>query len=634
MSEVEAGPGRGRWLAIELAVAFAASALFFWSCFTIRVKAIDRVGQVSGMASLGFRFVVVAMVFILVLLAAQRWRNGVHFDRTTALVCAATAGIVSGMVAGGILVALHGTPYGLGGDGGDTAVLADWARRLQQGEPTPAIYPPLHIYGIAWLADLFHTTTEYAMKQFQLLALVLVCPIAYASWRLLLRPLWALGIGVTIALPLIEAYRLYPFIVLIAFLPIAIRFLQILAEAADHDPMWLARRGALFGAAFGLMFLIYSGWYEWSAPGFLVTAAIVFPWRKAPRRGFLLCAIGALVFVAVTWRYLNAILHGPSIEDPFMYFDSRVDPSYVAMWRGDLPGVFEKLGLWPPAGELAGVGVFTLLLVVAFGIALVRGRGRTVVLGVVSIMLGAWLLRLWYASHMWQTKLVQLYPRTTAELLYGSLILCGFAACFATERYRALRTASTIIGGSCAVLLLSGFAASATLDRFMPKLDCRDAGYLAWRALNTPKETAVNLSRDASVGASSSLETWEFSKDNVVDGKINTGYSSEVSTTDDREEWIEVRFRGRTTFSRVVLQAAAEGFPADFTIEVWTGDEWQVRLSQRGYQAFWGAELFSWNQSETTNRIRIRATKLGALATKDTMGGAYALRLREIEVYR
>jgi hypothetical protein len=311
------------------------------------------------------------------------------------------------------------------------------------------------------------------------------------------------------------------------------------------------------------------------------------------------------------------------------------------MWHGDLPGVVEKLGLWPPAGELAGVGVFTILLVIGFGVATMLGRGRTIVTGVTAMMVGTWLLRFWYAEHMWKTGLVQLYPRTTAELLYCFLILCGYAVFLVVVRRAAdgpPRTPSAMIGGASAVLLLLGFSTSATLDKWMPSVDKRDLGNLAYRALKTPRDTDKNLALGGSVDASTSVEGEGWSKDQLIDDNLETEYSSQLSATEDHEEWVEVKLPRRRRFSRVILeapsQAANEGFPRDFTIEVWSGDRWVERVSRHDYVPTYGPEIFSFALPEITDRIRIRATKLSPVSPVGTIGRGYAFRIREIEVYR
>jgi hypothetical protein len=393
--------------------------------------------------------------------------------------------------------------------------------------------------------------------------------------------------------------------------------------------------GIGYGLGLGLLCLLYSGWLMWSAAGFAVTAAIVFPWRAAPRRGALLCAVAAVVFAVITARYFIGVLAEPPIRDGYTYFDSRVDPAYIAMWRGDLPGVVEKLALWPPAGELAGVGVFTLLLVVGFGTSIALGRGRTVVIGLTTMMVGMWLLRFWYASNMWGTGLVQLYPRTTAELLYCALLLCGHVAWFVRQRWRLdndAQNASCVIGAASALLLLFGFAASATLDRYMPKDDVRDLGNLSWRALHTPERNQRNLARYATVEVSSSREAGTWSKTQLTDNSDKTGYSSELSPTADHEEWIVLRLPHTESVARAVIDAAGPGFPVDFTIDVWDGERWLPRVTRTGYNFTYGPELFVW-PTDRTDRIRLHVTRMSAVDSHGEMREAYAVRLAEISLY-
>lgn len=605
-------------------MAFITSAVFFATCFTIRIKALDRVGQVSGLASLGFRFTVGALVLVLALIAATRWRGGAHFDRASALVCASAAGLLSGMVAGGILIALRGTPYGLAADTGDTLVLSLWAHDLQLGKAIPAIYPPGHIYGIAWLADLFHIPTLYAMKHFQLLALLIVTPIAYSAWRLLLRPVWALAIGVTIALPFIEAYRLYPFIVMLAFLPMIIRFLDILRNAAAHDPLWVAKRGALFGLGFGLLFLMYSGWYEWCAPGVLVALLVVFPWKTAPKLGVLFCALAGIVFIVVTWNYLNAILHGPAIKDNFMYFDSQQDPAYIAMWRGNAPWPYENM--WPPLGELGGVGLFTVLLAVGFGAAVALGRKTTAVIAVSSIMVGAWLMRFWFAHSMFDTGLVQLYPRTTAQLLYCLLALAALAIYYAVERRNLVGQPAAVIGVACGLLFLYGQAGSSITDKYMAREAPDSYGHLAWIALNTPG-LGRNEAWHATVHPTSVPDDPSYSPIYLVDNKPQTVFSSDIHGSADETETVEIHFPLTRSFSKVVLVPAPEGWPVDYTIEVSDGFRWYTRVTRTGDTKPSGPLELSLGQTDVASVMRIRVTKLGAV------DGGYALRLADLMVF-
>ena len=114
--EPVAEDGSGRWLWLqrlaEIVVAIASSALFVAWSRAIDVNPLVRVGQVSGLAALQLRFAVLCVLVVAALLLIELLRlRFAPFARK--LACAAVAGLSSGLVAGGIVVALHGTPWGL-----------------------------------------------------------------------------------------------------------------------------------------------------------------------------------------------------------------------------------------------------------------------------------------------------------------------------------------------------------------------------------------------------------------------------------------------------------------------------------------------------------------------------------------
>ena len=117
-----------RWVtAIEIATSFVAAAVFLLLCAHIKVSAVDRMGQVSGMATIGLRLLAVAIPLVVALHVSSRLRDGQAFDTVMRLVCAALAGIASAAFAAGVVLALRGTPFGLGGTSGDAGVLCAWA---------------------------------------------------------------------------------------------------------------------------------------------------------------------------------------------------------------------------------------------------------------------------------------------------------------------------------------------------------------------------------------------------------------------------------------------------------------------------------------------------------------------------
>jgi galactan 5-O-arabinofuranosyltransferase len=86
---------------------------------------------------------------------------------------------------------------------------------------------------------------------------------------------------------------------------------------------------------------------------------------------------------------------------------------------------------------------------------------------------------------MYETKLVQLYPRTSIELAYCFALLVGFAIHFGARRFAsrettASRRSSYAIGALCALALAIATAGSAISDRYMPNNEVRGLGILAY----------------------------------------------------------------------------------------------------------------------------------------------------------
>jgi galactan 5-O-arabinofuranosyltransferase len=487
---------RRRWIgpALEAAVALGTAGLFVASSMLVRVNPRDRLGQISGLAGLEYRFFGFGLALVIALIIASRVRGGRGFAMTSRLVCASIAGLASAIVAGGIMVALRGTPWGLLSE--DTAAIARWATALQRGGSPPALYPPLSLHVLALYSDAVDLPAAHAIKHLQIAGTAAFGPVAYLSWRLLLRPVWALAIGVVAMIPLIDQYKPYPNLVLVAFVPIAILFLTSLRDRSDRHWFPIGRAGVGFGAAFGVMCLLYSGWFQWAAPGLFIATLVMFPWKTAKRGALILLGVTGAVFLMFTWHYVAGLLLDPAakILDDYVYFDVKAEPMYIAMWRNDLPG---EVGTWPPIGELGGVGLFTLILITGLGLAIALGRKTTVVITIGCVMAGAWLMRFFYARMMWETKLVQLYPRTTALILYSLLILSGFAVHWLVRRLPSdspLRSSSAMIGAACALLLVFASMGSATADRFMPaNTDPVGAGRLAFNAHQAQKDTRAKV---------------------------------------------------------------------------------------------------------------------------------------------
>ncbi|WP_405360156.1 hypothetical protein OG535_16345 [Kitasatospora sp. NBC_00085] len=476
-----------RLLVAESLVAVAASLLITYLARFIELDPMSRIGQVSGLAALQLQLLVLLGVILLVCIPAmRRWP-----EAPLRFAAAGVAGLASGVTASGISLALRDTTWPLNGQGGDAGALQAWAGALMDGKPLDGAYPPMFPHLVAWTAEYFTGgDVGHAMKLVCLLFTALLGPVAYLSWRLLLPPLWALGIGVTASLPMMQPYKPYTNLVLVALVPLLGKLIQVLQRSAELPRRRAAFQGGALGLAIGLLFILYSGWFVWSALGIVVlTGAVVLRVRRdAGTRALVTAGTTILttsaVFLAVAGTYLVRLLSSAgSTVDRYCYFDTYVEPTYFAMWRDDLPGS-EAWSTWPLPGELGGVGLFSIVLLAGLGIALALGIDRPSVLVTAACAASALVMRYWFASHMERDQAVMLYPRTSAQLLHCTLLLTGLACYLATRRWGAGRDRAApagparvlprftpravALGALCGLGLLFGMAGSATVDKFMP----------------------------------------------------------------------------------------------------------------------------------------------------------------------
>jgi galactan 5-O-arabinofuranosyltransferase len=448
--------------------------------YTIQISPLDRAGQVSGLAALQLRFALLALLLLAMAIVGttvlRRWRISGLSVRVAA---AGLAGLASGLVAGAVVLALLGTSWGLAGPFGDAGALQGWAKDVLAGGSSPIGYPPAFIHVLAWYADLTGDTVEHSIKLHQIGWTALFGPAAYLSWRLLLRPMWALGIGVLPALVFIDPYKPYSNLAMVMLISVLLVALRQLRRSGSLSWRRLALTGVGLGAALGLIFLVYFGWFLWLAPGVLVAALIVFPWRTGWHRGLFLLTMMAAVFVAISNKYLFWMLT-PRTEpaDPFFNDETWVEPAYFAMFRSNQSGEATQ---WPPPGEFGGVGLVTLLLFAGLAVAITVGRRRTIVLALACMLAGAWLLRFQLAAHMYADNVVRLYPRTATVILYSLLLLAGFAIYYLIRHttttssiawITSVTSATSVrIGALAMTLLLIASMGSAIGDRYMPRTE-------------------------------------------------------------------------------------------------------------------------------------------------------------------
>ncbi|MEV4556577.1 hypothetical protein AB0K51_06215 [Kitasatospora sp. NPDC049285] len=491
------GRGRAGWarlagsapalLAMEAAVAFLAALILPFMARSFQLDPLDRIAQVSGLAAIQLRFALLGLVCLAAVVIAMRLRRGRHFDLVVRFASAAIAGLASGFVAAGAVMALLGTPWPMFGLNGDSGRIVEWAQAVAHGQPSgSAVYPPGPLYTLGYYAQWFHDgNTAYAFKDLQILGAAAFGPLTYLAWRMLLSPLRALAFGVAPAFTLIDAYKPYSQTVLAVLIPTLIALVVALRRSGNQRWPKLLAIGAGFGVLLALLFLTYSGWFLWSAAGVLVAALLYFPWRTAPGKGAAFLGSTVLAFLLLAGSYLSVMLtEGQSTKDSNFRFDNFTDPAYYLMWRTDMPG---KVTDWPPPGEYGGLGLFAVVTFVCLGVALWLGIRRPLVVTVVAMFVSAWLMRMYIASHMYETHTVQLYTRTDNQLLYCGMILCALVAHVVTlrlaERQRAtgdngpaallgtIGRPAAVIGALCGLLLLLGTVSSSMSDRYLPAND-------------------------------------------------------------------------------------------------------------------------------------------------------------------
>lgn len=493
---VRRGPAsRGTLLLLEAVVAFAAALVLPLLARGFKLDPLDRIAQVSGLAAIQLRFALVGLLFIAAVALAMRLRKGRHFNLAARIAAAAIAGLASGFVAAGAVVALHGTPWPMFGLNGDSGRIVEWAHAVANGRPSGSpVYPPAPLYTLGYYAEWFRGgNTAYAFKDLQILGAAAFGPLVYLCWRMLLSPVRALAFGVAPAFALIDAYKPYSQTVLVLLVPVLVALVVSLSRSAAQGWRPLLIKGAGFGALLGVLFLTYSGWFLWSAAGVFFAALLYFPWRTGRLgrlKGAAFLGTTLAAFLVVAGRYLMVMLtEGQTTKDYNFRFDNFTDPAYYLMWRTDMPG---KVGDWPPPGEYGGVGLFALVTFVCLGAAIWLGIRKPMMVTIAAMFISAWVMRMYIASHMYETQTVQLYTRTNNQLLYCGLLLCALVAHLVSQRMAARRaesatgaaagaapaggTAATglpgregaVIGALCALLLLLGTVSSSMADRYMP----------------------------------------------------------------------------------------------------------------------------------------------------------------------
>lgn len=466
-------------VAAEGAIGVGVALLFVAWSRSVDANPLDQIAQVSVLAHLQLQLWVLGAAAIVIALAGVRWAGHRFAPLAEPIACAIVSGVATSIVAGAILVGLNGTPWGVGGRSHDSNNLAHWATALSDGHSiTSPIYPPAYVYALSWLSDLTGQPAYYALKDLQILGTALLGPIAYLAWRMVLRPLWALGAGTVAVLPVLDGYKPAGALVVAVSIPLFVAVTSAFRRSATLPVPALVGLGVGLGALAGLLILTHPVYVLWPAPGVAAAVVLLTPWRRARWRAGVLALAGLASVGVISGPYLYRFLTGVAdTTENYFYFDALQEPAYFLMWRGSS----RPPGDWPIPGEVGGVGVLGLLVAVAIGVALALAYQRSLVATVVLCFASVWVFRFYTAARMSALHEVRLWPRTSVILMYCALLLIGAAVFAVWRRLGRGRPPAVALGVVVAALLVFGMAGSATASRYLPDGPGRP-GALTWAA--------------------------------------------------------------------------------------------------------------------------------------------------------
>ncbi len=458
----------------ETALALGAAMLVLWFGTKIVLNPLVRTEQVSAMANLQ----ALVLVFIsapMAILVVTAWRLGspAMLGRATAIAAGSSSGIVAGLMA----IALHGTKCAVNSLGGDAGRLVIWAANPGTA---PSEYPPLPVLAIRMLSTLTGTPEPYVWRNLSLFLLAITGPVLYVGWRIVYGPALSLVLGSVLGLVFIDPYKPY------SSLPLGISFLILVVMATRLRNGYVGWMSAVrVGLATGVVALIYPGWFVWMLPGF-VLFLLLLPWRTSWRPLLRYLAISAGVTLSVTsWWIFPAVEGFRTLRDIFVYPDVWLRPTYFAAWQADTPQFGVRL---PQFGEFGNLDTYSLVLVGLVALGLVLRGSTTVGILATTVFVGAWLRKMQIASAFRDSGLVQLFPRANLVLLLMALSLAvlGFAALVALINARfkpggfglPLVPVLLILGGGLFIPML----AEAATDGYMASDDGK--GVLTKRALS------------------------------------------------------------------------------------------------------------------------------------------------------
>lgn len=491
------GPAGGE----ALVGAVAALGFTVWG-LSVGNSPITRVGQISGLSNLQLRFALLGLV----ILGAVGWATVRGTDRVRRLVvrfaAAAVAGLSTGFLGAGQVFALRGTPWPLNGPYGDNNRIIGWAEEVLHTGAMDAFYPPAVPYTIAHVAKagFFGGEPALAVKWVFIAFVALTGPAAYLFWRMCLKPLPALAVGLLPALQQTLPHKPYSPFVLVLLIPLIAKLLMWLRASPRFTTRGAVLRGGFLGLLFGALFLVYSGWHLWSLPGVLIAVLFFHPWRAGRTgrlRGLLLLGSSLLGFLLVAGVYLRVLLGATGTRDQWCSGYTLTEPAY--MGTTPLSGLaWDEPAEYPGFGEFSGLHTYVVIVLIGLGVAVALGLRKAVIVAPLACFGSAWLIRFWLAGHMEADQQVQLFPRTVIQIQVTLTALTVLACVLAAQRLVPLakRLAGgerpapqdrpqrfTAVGVLLAMALAGGMIGSFFSNQYLPTHpDEKLAGTLAWNS--------------------------------------------------------------------------------------------------------------------------------------------------------
>jgi len=318
-------------------------ALLVWlACLPVAYVAVRliRPGNPFDLRTAMIPVAVGAVVLVVTAVVTRRWQAEV--------VSGLAAGLFAGWVAFTMRVALHGTPFGPAGLGGDAGRMAAMANRYTTTwrssdgiVPTvPSHYPPLFPWVVGHTAALLHMPAWQLLGSAETIAMSAAVVAGFALWRRLVAGPVALALSLVVPLCFALPQKGYEVLALAVFAPWAL--------ATFGEPP----RGRLHWLPAGLIFGLSVAWYwAYIAYGALGIAALaVLTWRASADRGRYLrhLALTRVVAAAVSSWYLVpyagwAFLHG--VQEMDMFKGGGIESSLLPFLAATPLAALEVVGL-------------------------------------------------------------------------------------------------------------------------------------------------------------------------------------------------------------------------------------------------------------------------------------------------